>query len=276
MRVIDNEESNVYDDIAGRYLRTMGREPENHTQEGIRNSKLRRIKSSREDRVETLNWIVEDSYQYLEGRMSYGSDSLIHSRAILFLRPECLILVDRIKSVFHTYCRKYLHMPPDISVGSARGRKKYLQSGDFRHCIYLPLSFRQDTVWEIITGETEPEYQGWYSGSINNFEEAPVLQESFFVKAGEEIYSVTLLLPTGRSSPSTYRIEQSNTGSWNPERDGELRIEYTGTRFRTKLSYMPSSAFMTDSIDIRTDSASVIENASGQPPLIRIKKTRFR
>lgn len=284
-RIITDGVENEYDVVARQLLSIMEIEPDSicmpvksEEQEELekveRNLKFSEIKNDIVDEPETLNWINNQSFQYLEGRIFYRDNEVAHSRAFLFIGSETVLLVDRINSSSAIHCRKYLHLSPDVSVSSGSGHSRFLHSSNSRHCIYFPVSSGEGVEFENLAGIKEPEYLGWYSGVMNNFEQTEVLRESFFLD-NEELYSVTLLIPTGSVSPGIYQIETSNPGSWNPKTQGALKIELTGLRTKTEIRYKPSSKFMYDCIDI-PDSTSAVEEIPNKPPLIRIRKTRFR
>jgi hypothetical protein len=195
-------------------------------------------------------WIKSEEYDYLEGRLTVEK-GIVWSRAILFVKPDLFLLVDKVENNTLIVARQFFHLPPEVEV-EEYGDGFRLFNGDERSCILLPLKTADSASTEIIKGRTDPEMQGWYSPAFWHFEPAPVIQLTMDLEAGVS-YILHLLVPTGKDKPGRYSIEVLHDALWNPIRAEQLRLSVAGPKEITRIAYTPSLGFMLSEGTVASD-----------------------
>lgn len=117
-----------------------------------------RIPSGTGPRV--LTWISDPSFDYLEGYMRYERGFFHHSRAILFIKPFCYLLVDRVTTKKGICFKQHFHFPPEVSVIDKGNSEYILESSQGRSCIMKGLETTSAIESEIIRGKIGVGYQG--------------------------------------------------------------------------------------------------------------------
>ncbi|MBN2184675.1 MAG: heparinase II/III family protein [Candidatus Krumholzibacteriota bacterium] len=189
-------------------------------------------------------WIADEEYDYLEGSFRY-SRNFQHGRAILFIKPQVFILLDRIKSSGEFSFRQLFHLPPSVS--AKRSDNGYLLSGpEGEKCAFSVISAPPEVKSTVIEGQRKPELQGWYSGTFDNFEPAQVIEYSFKVEEHAPGYIVHIVMPAATGNDADYRIRipgEQDTGGWIPDCRKPLELVIEGPDALTTISYSPSSLF---------------------------------
>ncbi len=187
-------------------------------------------------------WITNHDYDYVEGRFKYNN-LFEHARAILFVKPHCFLVVDRIKSSeANTTFKQLFHVAPAVSV-SKRGDGFVLEAGDSVSCLLEVLSAPENVESEVIEGQRSPEYQGWYSGTFGNFEPAPVIQFSFTPPMPGNYFFAHLFVPAGRDGIERYRVEVNGECRWEKYEPSPIEFEIVEPGHRTTVSILPSNRF---------------------------------
>ncbi len=209
-----------------------------------------------------LSWISNTRFDYLEGQMRYEREYLRHGRAILFIKPFYYLVVDRFSSKKKMLIKQLFHFAPDVSVTS-KGKFDYiLKSPSGRSCIMKGSCLVSEIEEKIIRGQTEPEFQGWYSGMFGEFVPADALQNHILFL--DEAYAIYLFVPTGQRSPSAFQvsIDDSDLKRSSGSPGGRLRIAIETPRERIKIDYTPTPEFLDNGA------------TEGGDPSISIRKTR--
>ena len=101
-----------------------------------------------------------------------------HTRTITFIWPETIEIHDVLSATDnepHTYTQLF-HAAPDLLVMVDSDRVARLTAADGTTCVIEQIGSAGD--WQVITGQTEPYWQGWYSPAFNEIEPAPALHYS--------------------------------------------------------------------------------------------------
>ena len=191
-----------------------------------------------------LTWISNAEYDYLEGYMQYSNRMFCHNRAILFIKPSCFLIVDRLVAKEKMHVKQYFHFPPDVSVTDKGDFIYLLESAQGQSCIVKAIKPFSSGKTEIVSGRTKPEYQGWYSGAFNDFVPAAVLENQAAFLG--ETYVIYLFVPTGQNSPSSFRIAVSDRGFADDSNGaiGQLRLEIDTPQKKIEIKYAPSAKYL--------------------------------
>lgn len=197
----------------------------------------------RNSKTDILTWISKKGFDYLEGSFCYTSN-FSHSRAVLFVKPHYFIIVDKVKNKQQRMkIEQTFHFPPEVNVEDLGDGKYMLSSHDSLYCLMTPLIFPENIDSKILRGQTEPFYQGWYSGHYNE-----LLPASTLVNQGDNMigthYLVYLLVPTGTTNPTRTRIRSTHPNTWNGHDDKPIRVWINDPAYRVLLSFMPSENFI--------------------------------
>lgn len=191
------------------------------------------------DTPTVFHWISQKEYDYLEGGMQCGRDHY-WSRAFLFIKPHCLLIIDAMWCKLPDCVLQLFHMPPSVSVTSD-GDRYLLSNGDSLRCIIKGLFLEPFEAYRIVEGEEDPWFQGWYSDTFFTLRPAPVI-ENLFKLDNEWTYLATLIVPIGGCDPRRYDIRMLDAADWNIAGPGEpLRFEILEDVHRTTVTCMPSS-----------------------------------
>lgn len=193
-------------------------------------------------RVPTVDhWISNADFDYLEGRFAYNK-YFTHSRAILFIKPHCFLIVDGAKANRACMIKQFFHMPPQVEVAE-RGNGYMLSVGDSMRCLLVRLSSPSNAESRVVEGETEPEMQGWYAGVGRIFKEAPVIEYSFKTDGGHH-YFAHLFVPLGTDDAGGYEVDVANGDMWNLDANEPLVLTIHEPHRSTEVSFFPSRAFL--------------------------------
>ncbi len=187
-------------------------------------------------------WISKKNYDYLEGHFSYCS-GFEHARGILFVKPAYFLIVDRIRTTKKFRFEQLFHLLPVVDV-TDYDKGFLLSVGDSISCIVKCLSSPESVERSVIKGETEPVFQGWYSGEFGNLEPAPVLKYSFNTDEEGTYYIAQLFVPAGTNDVSDYKLEIPGSGTWNIGRGETLDLVILEPGWETGISFLPSTVFL--------------------------------
>ena len=189
-------------------------------------------------------WIANDDYDYLEGSYNY-SKSFQHGRAILFVKPRVIIIVDRIMSKGELSFRQLFHLDP--SVTAERSDCGYILSGpEETKCEFSCITAPSDVKSTVIEGQRHPEMQGWYSGTFDNLEPAQVIQYSFKPDEPGSSYFAHIIMPVPGGGIGDYSLDfpgKDGDEAWCPGLASPLELIVEGPEYRTVVSFSPSSLF---------------------------------
>ena len=121
-------------------------------------------------------WITCPVYGYVRGsyRFDPKTADVTHTRAILFVRPDYFVVIDRLlprDEVEHEYRMKY-QLHKDLAP-SVEGTRVTAVAKKQAGIVVAPS--RDDLKLEIIKGQKEPCYEGWHMTSVKAGEPAPAL-----------------------------------------------------------------------------------------------------
>ncbi|MBN1165017.1 MAG: heparinase II/III family protein [Candidatus Krumholzibacteriota bacterium] len=198
------------------------------------------------DQPEVFGYRSAPQYDYVEGEIVFNK-YFVHKRAILFIKPYYFLILDRVTIKVPAITRQLFHAPPSVSIAECE-KGFQLQADDSSRCLIYSVVRPPGMKSAIIKGRkgNKGEWQGWYSGTLNHFEEAPVLENSIQLDKSD-YYSGTLFIPIGRDSPEEYRVKIINDSGWNPADDKSLLLEIVEPGFRSRVSYRPSPRFLSPS-----------------------------
>ena len=221
-----------------------GHEKSSRSRDIEKNSALQEYKPPLGMGPEILTWISNTNYDYLEGCMQYGYRMFCHNRAILFIKPSCCLIVDRLVAKEKLHVKQHFHFSPDVSVTDKGDFRYILESAQGQFCIMKAVKPFSSGKTEIIRGRTKPEYQGWYSGAFNDFVPAAVLENQAAFLG--ETYVIYLFVPTGQENPSSFRIAVSDRGFADNSNEaiGQLRLEIDTPQQKIEINYVPSARFL--------------------------------
>ena len=194
------------------------------------------------------HWITNDDYDYLEGSYNY-SKLFQHGRAILFVKPQVIIIVDRIMSKGELSFRQLFHLDP--SVTAERSDRGYMLSGpEETNCIFSCMTAPPDVKSTVIEGQRHPEMQGWYSGTFDNLEPAQVIEYSFKPEGPGSSYFAHVIMPVPGGAIDDYSLDfpgKDGEEGWSPGSVNPLELIVEGPEYRTVVSFSLSSLFFTGS-----------------------------
>lgn len=187
------------------------------------------------------HWISGQDFDYLEGHFLYNN-FFTHSRAILFIKPHCFLIVDRAEVTNPCMIKQFFHMPPAVEV-TAHANGYLLSVGDSMRCLLLCLSRPPNAESRVVKGMVEPEMQGWYAGYGRIFEEAPVVEYSFETEKGYH-YFAHLFVPLGGGDINDYEIKMVNGDTWDMDKKEPLLLTIQEPHHSTSISFLPSQTFL--------------------------------
>ena len=200
------------------------------------------IKPARNNTPLVIGWENGLKYDYLEGTIQF-KNRFFHKRAILFIKPYYFLIVDNVNIICSGVTKQLFHMPPDIEVRKTKEAFE-LVADDSSRCLVYSIYQPKGTTSRIVKGKKGNrviDWQGWYSGTFNNFVEAPVIENSV---TEQEYYIVTLFVPIGKENANDYAVNILNKNDWDPSRQKPLKMEIVAPRHKTTVCYKPSSRFL--------------------------------
>ncbi len=120
-------------------------------------------------------WVTNDVIDYVRGSYTFDPEQVraTHTRAIVFIKPDYFVVIDRITGDGgpHQYRMKY-QLHPDLQPQVDGARAVGVADGQPR-IIVAPT--RGELGLSVITGQKEPEYEGWHLVSETDAVAAPAL-----------------------------------------------------------------------------------------------------
>ena len=154
----------------------------------------------------TNPWVTTPVFDYVRGRYAFDPDkvSVTHTRAILFVKPDYFVVMDRIDGKGeHDYRMKYqLHQ--DLTA-VANGVRVVGNSANGPSIVVSPS--RADLTLSIVKGQDEPFKEGWHLLHEEQAEAAPALIYEWRERAPTMVETVIWPVPPGRSPK--IRVERS-------------------------------------------------------------------
>jgi hypothetical protein len=157
--------------------------------------------------VEQIQWIAQESFDYVEGRYTdgYGDYSfkpprrpqvignVVHTRRVLFVKPDYWLLVDELESSTPRDFEVLFHAPPAIGIEELPQEGVRLRSSEKDACLYLLPVATAKIKLRTASGCEDP-IQGWYSdGRMGHKVPAPVIL--YRVEDVSSVLFATLLYP---------------------------------------------------------------------------------
>ena len=131
-------------------------------------------------------WISNEVFDYVCATYNsgYGPDGIevVHKRHIVFVKPVCWILVDQIvgegehtiETLFHFAQDQEVRRPGGMTTGKAAGFSVTTQNEQGPNLIIRPISLSR-TSMDVISGQEEPDIQGWDAIPSPEMTPAPTL-----------------------------------------------------------------------------------------------------
>jgi hypothetical protein len=149
----------------------------------------------------------------------YDLNRVKHSRAVLYVRDNFWIVVDKVKTSRPRKIETLWHWHPDCNVEKQNGSvvNSVNEKGNLR---IIPLG---KTKWNIdlIKGQEKPEIQGWYSEEYNQYE--PGLATIYSTKIDSDETFVWLLMPYEKE-PSPGKVNMIS------QKEDEVHLEITDSK----------------------------------------------
>jgi hypothetical protein len=124
-----------------------------------------------------------------------------HERRFEFHPPRTIVLVDEVGATdgaAHTVTQLF-HAAPDLQVEILSARQACLHSPDGSRCVIEQTG--DEGMWSVITGQTEPVVQGWYSREFNERVPSPVLHYTSAAAAGRHRFETRIELRRDEGAP---------------------------------------------------------------------------
>lgn len=194
-----------------------------------------------EKSLDANHWKITPEFDYAWHSFDkfYDLEEVKHSRALLYVRGEFWVVVDKVETTRPRKVETLWHWHPDciVEVDKSATVSTKNEKGNLA---VLPIGA---PAWEVqvIEGQEEPEIQGWYSEEYNVFEPNKAIIHSTKIDHTETF--VWLLIPSEKQAPMVetklvstskkgvkLKVNIPNKGSW------KLVIPYSDSR-KAKLRY---------------------------------------
>lgn len=150
--------------------------------------------------LESTHYKIGDDFDYASGSF----DSFIntegeaeHQRAVLYVRGEFWVVVDRISTDQPRQIETLWHWHPDVKVENQQNKVMgQISSGSLT---VMPIGDQSYTI-EMVQGQEEPELQGWYSPEYNLYESN--VASIYRTELPKNSTMAWLLLPSQGSEPN--------------------------------------------------------------------------
>ncbi len=171
-----------------------------------------------EKAVSGNHWTITPDYDYACGSFDKyeGLENVEHKRAMLYVRNEFWVIVDKIETDKPRKVETLWHWHPDCEVGADKNGV-ITTKNDKGNLQLIPVD-KKDWKVGIIEGQEEPEIQGWYSEEYNKF--CPNKAFVYSTVAGNDECFVWLLLPSEKEAPKVTATIISKDSS-------EVKLEVT-------------------------------------------------
>jgi len=187
------------------------------------------------------HWKIDPHFDYAWNSFDqyYGLNKVEHSRALMYVRQEFWVVVDKIETQTPRKVEVLWHWHPDCIV-EVEDSGKVATKNEKGNLMIIPV---EASNWKarVVQGQEEPEIQGWYSEEYNVFEPNKAVIHSSAIDHSETF--VWLLVPSAKEAPKVESKVLSKTkrgiklavsiqgrGSW------KLMIPYTNSN-NAKLKF---------------------------------------
>lgn len=179
-----------------------------------------------EKAVSEDHWAITPDYDYACGSFDKyeGWENVKHKRAMLYVRNEFWVVVDKIETDKPRKIETLWHWHPDCEVGA--DKNGVITTKNNKGNLQLIPVDKTDWKVDIIEGQEEPEIQGWYSEEYNKF--CPNKAFVYSTDAGNDDCFVWLLLPSEKEAPKVAATIISKDSS-------EVKLEVTKGNEKWKL-----------------------------------------
>ncbi len=144
-------------------------------------------------------WVTTAVYDYVRGSYRFDPERVAatHRRAILFVRPDYFVIIDRVEAEGeHEYRMKYqLH---DELAAQADGTRVVGAADGEPRIVVAPS--RDDLDLAIVTGRTEPRHEGWHLRTETDARPAPALIYTWREAAPARVETVLWPVPPGEAA----------------------------------------------------------------------------
>ncbi|MEM9675064.1 MAG: heparinase II/III family protein [Bacteroidota bacterium] len=142
---------------------------------------------------------ITDNFDYASGSFSEFNDTkgeAIHQRAVMYIRGEFWIVVDRISTDRPREIATLWHWHPDSEVNSQKQQVvAQRQSG---YLTIMPIGDHSFSI-DMVMGQEQPELQGWYSPEYNLYE--PNIATIYRTQLQESSTMAWILFPSINNNP---------------------------------------------------------------------------
>jgi len=182
---------------------------------------------------------ITPAFDYASGSFSHFADitgAATHTRAVLYMRGQFWIVIDRIVSDRPRTIEELWHWHPDNKV-ILEGliTKTANKRGNLA---VIPLS-RQKFDITLVKGQETPEIQGWYSPEYNKYE--PNTVAVYQTKIGNAATLVWLLLPSEGETPKIKAKLLSEN-----EEEIKIAVKQKGEKLELTIPFMGSNKVISD------------------------------
>jgi hypothetical protein len=177
---------------------------------------------------------ITEHFDYASGSFDSFNDTegeAIHQRAVLYVRGEFWVVVDRISTDRPREIETLWHWHPALEV--KQQQQKVVAQYESGNLTVMPVGEQTYTI-DMVQGQETPELQGWYSPEYNLYE--PNVASVYRTKLQENSTMAWLLFPSQEENPTvkTSIVSQddqqivldvvSDQGSW------QLTVPYADSR----------------------------------------------
>lgn len=144
-------------------------------------------------------WVTTPTYDYVRGSYRFDPERVAatHRRAIVFVKPDYFVVIDRIEAEGeHEYRMKY--QLNEALTAQAEGTRVVGAAEGRRRIVVAPA--RADLDLAIITGQREPRHEGWHLRSETDARPAPALIYTWREAAPARVETVLWPVPPGEAA----------------------------------------------------------------------------
>jgi hypothetical protein len=162
-------------------------------------------------------YVVRERFDYARGRVDFDEveGEAVHRRALLYLRDEAWIVLDRIVTDRPRTVETYWHFHPECAVALSDSSIVTTDEGEGNLRLRAA---NPDWEVELVEGQDEPYPQGWYSKGYNRFVEAPVAVARQEID-GTATFAWLITPGKGNVAPSSIQLNEAT------ERQANVRIQ---------------------------------------------------
>jgi len=162
-------------------------------------------------------YVVRERFDYARGHVGFDEveGKAVHRRALLYVRDEAWIVLDRIVTDRPRTVETYWHFHPECAVALSDSSIVTTDEGEGNLRLRAA---NPDWEVELVEGQDEPYPQGWYSKEYNRFVEAPVAVARQEID-GTATFAWLVTPGKGNVAPSSIQLNEAT------ERQAKVRIQ---------------------------------------------------